>query len=239
MWAGAVRIAPIEPYARSVRYIDEATREAPVRIAKWMGVALLAAIAVWAAGSFFIVAGIEEAKYAVIARADGYEVRRYEPALIAKTAMPTLSRTDTGTAFRAIAGYIFGGNETAQPIAMTAPVVMNAPPASEKIAMTAPVVMGEGTMAFVMPSKYKTLADLPKPKDGRVALREVPARTMAALRFSWYASPDRVAAQSSRLLSALQRDGVKVVGAPMLASYDPPFSIPVFKRHDILVEIER
>ena len=203
-------------------------------IVKWLVTTLITGLALWTVGSWIIVAGIEEAKYTVVESVKGYEIRRYERALIAQTAMPTLSRADTGNAFRMIAGYIFGGNEAAQPIAMTAPVVMS----SHKIAMTAPVIMGGGTMAFVMPGKYQSLADLPKPKDGRVVLGEVPARTVAALRFSWYASEGQVTAKSAELLALLARDGRKPLGAPMLASYDPPFSMPFLKRHDILVEIE-
>jgi hypothetical protein len=208
---------------------------------KWIAVGLPVAFALWLAGSYATVAGIEEAKYTVIAQRAGYELRRYEPALIAQTAMPTMSREDTGNAFRAIAGYIFGGNERQDKIAMTSPVIMDAK--SEKIAMTAPVVMGRdlggaGMMAFVLPSKYKTLEDLPKPKDPRVTLRILDGRHVAALRFSWYATQSRVTEKSAELKALIARDGLKATSEPYLASYDPPFSVPMFKRHDILIDIQ-
>ena len=202
----------------------------------WIVGLIAGALILWGIGSYATVAGIEEAKYTVIATPPGYEVRRYDSVIVAQTAMRTMG--DTGTAFRAIAGYIFGGNEKSQSIAMTAPVIKNAPPASEKIAMTAPVVMGNGTMAFVMPSKYKTLDDLPKPKDPRVTLAVVPPRTVAALRFGWYATADLFAAKSIELQALLARDGVKTLSQPTLASYDPPFSLPLLKRNDVLIEIE-
>jgi SOUL heme-binding protein len=209
----------------------------------WWGLLGLGALlVVWIVGSKAVVAGIEEAKYTVIETRAAYEIRRYEAALLATTAMPSSSSADRGNAFRAIAGYIFGGNEAKQSIAMTAPVVMAAP--SEKIAMTAPVVMGRdangaGTMAFVMPSKYKTIDELPKPKDARVILREQPAHTVAALRFSGYATDETVAAKSAELADKVKADGWKALSAPYLASYDPPFSIPMLKRHDILIDIEK
>jgi hypothetical protein len=192
----------------------------------------------WTVGSVAIVAGIEEARYTVTAQRDGYEIRRYEPQLVAEAAMPTQSSADRGAAFRLIAGYIFGGNEGKASIAMTAPVVMGAPGKSEPIAMTAPVIMGAGTMRFVMPSKYKSLADLPKPNDARVVLKEVPGKTVAAVRFSWYPTEVKVAALSDTLLAALARDGQKAASKPYLASYDPPFSVPFLKRNDILVDLE-
>ncbi|MEQ1696421.1 MAG: heme-binding protein [Hyphomicrobiaceae bacterium] len=203
----------------------------------WVTGALAVSLGVWTVGSLFIVSGVEEARYVVTGSPGGYELRRYEPSIAAQTAMPTMG--DTGTAFRAIAGYIFGGNEKQEAIAMTAPVVMNAPPVSEKIAMTAPVVMGAGTMAFVMPSKYKSIADLPKPKDGRVSLVQLPARTLAALRFGWYATPARFAAKAGELERLLARDGVKAISKPYLAGYNPPFSVPFLMRHDVLIEVEQ
>ena len=201
-------------------------------------IGLAVAAGIWTAGSAFVVAGIEEAKYTVQQQRAGFEVRAYAPALVAQTAMPTMSRADTGAAFRALAGYIFGGTEAGASISMTAPVVMDVPRQPEKIAMTAPVVMGAGTMTFVLPSKYKTLAELPKPKDPKVTLGVVPRRTVAALRFSWYATQARFAGKSAELLACLERDGLRAVSKPYLASYDPPFSIPFLKRHDVLVDIE-
>jgi hypothetical protein len=208
------------------------------RAMTWTLGALVLVLAAWTIGSMGIVARIEEAKYTVTATRDGYEIRRYEPYLIAETAMPTMSTGDRSNAFRAIAGYIFGGNETSQSIAMTAPVVMEASPSSQKIAMTAPVVMTAGTMQFVMSSRFKTLADLPKPKDPRVKLREQPAVTTAALRFSWYATEAKVAEKTAELKALLLRDNLKASSSARLASYDPPFSIPFLKRHEILVDVQ-
>lgn len=195
-------------------------------------------IGAWTIGSMATVSGIEEAKYSVVAKSNGYEIRRYDPSIVAVAAMPSMGREDTGAAFRAIAGFIFGGNEKQQSIAMTAPVIMDTKGASEKIAMTAPVLMEGGTMKFVMPGKYKSIADLPKPNDPRVKLIEQPARTVAALRFSWYASQDRFTQKAAELSGLLARDGIKATSQPYLASYDPPFSMPLLKRHDVLIDIE-
>jgi len=206
------------------------------KVLGWVSVLVVVALGVWTVGSLFVVSGIEQAKYEVVTVKPGYEIRRYAPQIVAQTTMPTMG--DTGPAFRAIAGYIFGGNEASSKIAMTTPVLMDAPPASEKIAMTAPVVMGEGTMSFVMPGKYASIADLPKPKDPRVVLVERPARMVAALRFSWYATPSRFAAKAAELGALLVSDGVRATGKPVLAGYNPPFSVPFMKRNEVLIEVE-
>jgi hypothetical protein len=190
---------------------------------------------VWAVGSWIMGRNIETAAYTVIEQRSGYEIRRYAPYLIAETAMPSLSSADTGTAFRALAGYIFGGNEGATSIAMTVPVLMA--PKPETIAMTAPVLMGAGTMAFVLPSKYKMLADLPKPNNPAVKLRQVPERTAAALRFGLYSTPQRVLDKTAELNALLARDNTPARGPAQLAGYDPPFAMPLIKRYEILIDV--
>jgi hypothetical protein len=201
-------------------------------------VAAALAFGAWIAFGALSVSGIEQPKYEVVRQADGYEVRRYAPTIVAETDMPTLGMMDRGAGFRALAGYIFGGNSTRAKVAMTAPVVMDAGPAgAQKIAMTAPVVMTLGTMRFVMPSQFKTIADLPVPNDPRVRLVEVPARSVAVAAFSWWATEGRVTAKSAELVAALARDKTEVVGTPALAIYNPPFTPPFMQRHEIMVEV--
>jgi len=216
------------------------------KIIKWLVVPLAGLFFLWIAGAYFTVAGIEQPHYDVVGKRDGYELRRYGPMLMAETDMPTLVGMDRGRGFQVLAGYIFGGNTSRESIAMTAPVVMGAvKPAgtAEKIAMTAPVVMSAGdgtpgTMRFVMPSRFKSLAELPRPNDTRVRLVEVPARTVAVSSFSWFATGPRVVEQSAALANALARDKVTTASPPSLASYNPPFTPPFMQRHEIMVEVK-
>ena len=123
---------------------------------------------------------------------------------------------------------------------MTAPVLMDGKTRSQAIAMTAPVLMEETTaqlrMAFVMPSKF-TKETLPLPKDERVLIREVPERVVATISFSWYAPASRKDRKAQELLAMLKRDGVEPIAPPEYAGYNPPFSVPFLKRHEILIEI--
>jgi SOUL heme-binding protein len=195
--------------------------------------------AAWTIYSLTYSRDTEQAAYTVAGTASEYEIRHYSELLVAETAMPGMTMDATRSAFRILAGYIFGGNEGAQQIAMTTPVTMAAQP--EAIAMTAPVLVGDTpqgprTMAFSMPAKY-TLETLPKPKDSRVTFRKVPPRKVAALRYTWYSTPARFAAKSADLVAALKRDGIKTLGAPIFAGYDAPFVIPFLMRNEVLVEI--
>ena len=62
------------------------------------------------------------------------------------------------------------------------------------------------TYAFVMEKQY-TLGSLPTPNDERITLREVPARTVAAHRFSGRWTDGNYDKHEALLMAALERDG--------------------------------
>ena len=87
--------------------------------------------------------------------------------------------------FGILADYIFGNNQAAEKIAMTAPVTQR-PSANDddqagtRIEMTAPVTQRPAQtdgdsfiISFVMPERF-TLETVPRPNDPRVSLREAP-----------------------------------------------------------------
>ena len=126
---------------------------------------------------------------------------------------------------------------------MTSPV-LESPVAnlSEKIAMTAPVLetvdgTATRTIAFVLPSKY-TLATLPTPNNPAVTLRSVSARKVAVLQFSWYSTEARVNQKKDLLVSLLARDQKIVTGPIETARYNPPLSMPLTLRNEIIIPIE-
>ena len=64
----------------------------------------------------------ESPDYYVIAKHDGYEIRHYEPYLVAETEVDGTFETSGNRAFRRLAGYIFGDNRESEKMAMTVPV---------------------------------------------------------------------------------------------------------------------
>lgn len=170
-----------------------------------------------------------------------YEIRRYEPMLVAETVLDLKAENPSANAFKTLAAYIFGKNEKRRDIGMTAPVITDEKGIRETIGMTAPVIIDQeaakGRMAFVMPSRFSS-ETLPRPVDAEISIRKVPERLVAALRFSWYAPKPRRERKARELLSTLKRDGVTPKGKPVYAGYNPPFSIPFLMRHEILVAVE-
>lgn len=186
---------------------------------------------------------IEEPDYEVLYTDEVYEVRRYEPYIVAEVDVPGGHTEGGNRAFRILAGYIFGDNSSADRMEMTAPVESRARDSGVKMAMTAPVTSApaadgrERTFAFVMEKKY-TLDTLPEPNDERIRLRATPARIMAVNQYSGRWSEQIFAAREAELLQALARDGIRPLGAPILARYDAPFKPWFLRRNETMVEIE-
>jgi effector-binding domain-containing protein len=112
--------------------------------------------------------------------------------------------------------------------------------APEKIAMTAPVLQqpdaGGYRIAFVLPERY-TAASAPVPTNPDVRIVEVPARRMIAVRYTGrWTEPNYREALGTLLASAAAR-GLKLVGEPVYARYDPPIMPSFLRRNEVLAEI--
>ncbi len=205
------------------------------------GIILL--LIIWAIGSHLAVRSLEAPSYTVVEKKSGYEIRQYEPYIVAETVVNSSDyRGDLNQGFRLVAGYIFGNNTTKEKISMTTPVLEQPGDSNEKIAMTVPVLEAQTnnatrTIAFVLPSKY-TLDTLPTPNNDLVTLREVGAQKVAVLRFTWYGTAERVAKKKADLLSLLEADNIVVTGEPQAAFYNPPLSMPLTLRNEIIVSIQ-
>ena len=189
---------------------------------------------------------IEEPKYEVRTSQAPFELRHYAPTLIAQTLVEGDMDEASNKGFRLIADFIFGNNlaadsEQAAKIAMTAPVTVE--PQSSKIAMTAPVTIEpqsgsaqQWRVHFVMPSQY-TLANIPKPKNSAVTLHELPSKYFVVHRYSGFNTVARVQEKTDEALAWAKQQSLKVVGTPQLSRYDPPWTLPMFRRNEIMVEV--
>ena len=173
-------------------------------------------------GSFSHMANsIEEPVYEVVMETGDVEIRRYEPTIQAVTVLPGKSSSSEG--FKRLAGFIFGGNEREQSIAMTAPV-------QETLGEDTP------TMAFTLPAQY-SMEELPVPSDSQVTLQAVPARTLAVVTFSGWATTSKVARYERQLRETLKLDAIETLGNSSLNQYNPPWTLPFLRRNEIMIEV--
>lgn len=199
------------------------------------------ALVIWIVGTLFVIRGIEEPRYTVVEKRDGYEIREYASYVVAEVEVEGDMRTAMNSGFRQLAGYIFGGNTTQSSIAMTVPV-MDTTKTSESIAMTAPVMdtlssSGKHIVAFTMPSTY-TIENLPKPDNANIRFRTVEKSQRAVLRYTWYATSSRVEEKKKLLTELFTRDGYVMKSEMISAQYNPPLSFPLLRRNEVMVDVE-
>lgn len=182
-------------------------------------------------------ANYEEPSYKVISQHDGFEIREYNKKIAANVEVGGDQRTAMNRGFRILASYIFGQNVPNEKIAMTSPVVSQP---GKKIAMTSPVTVDKGDgvwkITFFMPQKF-SLNTLPKPKDERISITEVPEVTYAVVKFSGRWTSENFDKHKQKLLELLKENNVEMIGEPVNAYYDPPFTPPFFRRNEVMVEV--
>lgn len=186
---------------------------------------------------------IEEPVFTVIAEHDEYEIRRYEPYIVAEVIFYGPYDNVGDRAFRILADYIFGENTSNTSMEMTAPVESATVAPGTEMEMTAPVLSNavddsanRYRYAFVIEQKY-TLDSVPKPLDNRIQLRQVDARTVAVHRFSGRWRESNFHQHRDILLDALHRDGVETIGRPYFARYNAPFVPWFMRRNEVIIEI--
>mgnify|MGYP000846669556 CR=1 FL=1 len=213
-----------------------------------MKILLTISLSILLAGcSMFGKSGVENALYTII-KADtekNIELRNYERLVLVSTSMTPSekSKKPSSSAFFKLFDYIAGENIEKSKIAMTAPVFMDGEKkeAGAKIPMTAPVFMDENSdtpmMSFVLPKEY-TLDTAPQPTNPDVTLSELKNYTVAAIRFSGFLSDNNVEKHKVILNDWIATEGYKIIGTPQKAGYNPPFTLPMFRRNEVLIAVE-
>ena len=177
---------------------------------------------------FGIRAPFEQPPYRVVATlSSGVEVRAYGPLVAAET------RAD-GNGFGRLFAYIAGANERDQTMSMTAPVEDRGGPFGRSAAVNgAPA--DEPVLRFILPRAAS--AAPPKPKDPGVRIIELPARTVATLRFSGWLDRASIQQHAARLRSVLAAARRDTVGPVYVLGYDPPFTIPFLRRNEVAIDL--
>jgi DNA gyrase inhibitor GyrI len=187
--------------------------------------AWLAALTLFSAGGAM---AYEEPRYAIVHKADGYELRKYGDRVAAQIS----NAGSANRAFRALFAYISGANLTSAKISMTVPVTQ-----SEKIAMTVPVTQGDaGTMRFFLPASY-SLETAPKPTNPDVEIVGVKGGYYAVYTYSGRANDRNFAAARKALLGQLAADGIVATSGVIRATYNGPFTLPFNRRNEAMVRI--
>ena len=184
---------------------------------------------------------LEEPKYSVLKEYENFEIRNYDSYLVAEVDIEGSYNKSGNEAFRILAGYIFGDNQSSTKMNMTAPVESEAIQPSERMNMTAPVFSNKNvngyTYRFVMESKY-TQETLPVPNNSKIRITEIKDRVMAVISFSGRWSQKNFEKHEQILVNDLKNEGIGVASEAIYARYNAPFTPWFLRRNEIMFEIE-
>ena len=169
---------------------------------------------------------VEKVKYGVLKNINDVEIRKYPELILA-----IVEGIDEDNQFGLLFNYISGDNKTKNKIKMTAPVIT-----SEKIKMTAPVITQKNYMAFIMPSIY-TKDTVPTPLNPKVKIKIEHEKIFAVIRFSGYATNNKIEKYKEKLINKLKSHNIKLVGEPVLMRYNSPFAPGFIRRNEVAIEI--
>lgn len=195
---------------------------------------------------------VNEPPYTLVQEEGAYQVRKYDPMILAQVSANGNMDKASNEAFRPLFRYIDGNNSTNTKVPMTSPVLQNPKDkptdkttSSEKIPMTAPVFMNanasseqQWTMSFVMPASF-TLSTTPQPLNPAVKIVEQGARLLAVVTFSGSANPEERQKQGASVEQWAAQQGYQTLGEAFYAGYNPPFTLPAFRRNEMLIEVKK
>ncbi len=196
----------------------------------------LLAVGLWACGGTSV-GNYETPDYTVEKAEKPFEIRSYPALLVAEVVTQGDRKEAIGDGFRALADFIFGNNAPGGKISMTTPVVQEK---GGNISMTTPVVQESSSdgwkTRFVMPREY-TLATLPKPNNEAIKIYETQPKRYAVIRFSGLISEANVKSHEDKLRAYVAASGLKVMPGVTYAYYDPPWTLPFFRRNEAMLEL--
>ena len=172
----------------------------------------------------------EEPKYKTIKTSDVYEIREYDDRLAVEI---EYSNEDSG--FRYLFNYISGENKSSEKVKMTVPVTQ-----SVKINMTTPVTQssqgGKMKMQFYLPSKF-TIKNAPQPTNERVNLIIIKGGVYAVISYSGRLTNRNYSKHYKKITNQLNKDNIEFIEPAIRATYNGPFTLPIFRRNEIMIKI--
>jgi|TARA_B100000767_G_C19566041_1_gene451149 hypothetical protein len=183
----------------------------------------------------------DEPEFNLIFKDNNFEIRQYKPKILAQISVSGDFDDASSKGFKILADFIFGNNISASgslKIDMTTPVVME--PLSKLIDMTTPILTeGENKdwiVSFIMPKEY-LLNTLPKPNNRDIKITSLPAEKYAVIVFSGLVRESSFDKQATLFFNFIKNKNLTTIGAIQIARYNPPWTLPFFRRNELMIRI--
>ena len=161
----------------------------------------------------------EESPFNIVHQTDVYEIRHYVDRLAVQA-----TYTNQDSSFRNLFNYISGANIDSEKIKMTTPVTQ-----SEE--------SSEMVMQFYLPSKF-TKKTAPVPTDPRVELITIEEGYYAVIKYSGRLTDKNFNKHKKILKENLIEDKIEIIGPAIKATYNGPFTLPMFRRNEVMFLID-
>lgn len=175
----------------------------------------------------------ETPKFSLVFELPDYQIRQYSQCIVAET---TFTKGSELRAYNRLFMFFNGKNYSKKT------------GKRERIEMTAPVFIqqdfpeGGGDpvhiMRFYIPSRFTSIDDIPVPKDTSVKLKTIPEKVIAVRGWKGSVRKSKIEKNETILMDCLRRDGKRMKSPPILARYNPPWTIPAQKWNEIWIELE-
>lgn len=178
----------------------------------------------------------EEALFATLYSDGDYEIRLYEPLIIAQTPAEGSYRQATRAGYQRLTDYVSGENLARQLITGSSPQTE----ASAKVELTTPYyeefINGVWLTSVALPEKY-TLATLPKPANDLITFDALPRIKTAVISFTGIKSENLINRKADQLLQWIKQENLTATSAARSAIFDSPLTLPGLRRHEIHISI--
>ena len=160
----------------------------------------------------------EEVKFDIVHKNEIYEIRKYSERLVAQA----INDKDSGT-FRKLFNYISGDNNSSKKIEMTTPV-------------TQMKKNNVSFMQFYLPAEFNKKTT-PIPTNSDVEIMLMKEGYFAAIRYSGRSSDKNFIKHKDILENELKKDDISILGPPIKATYNGPFTLPMLRRNEVMFEV--
>ena len=170
-----------------------------------------------------IMSRVEIPKFRLLSTHDNIEIREYNAMLIAEVEIVGEREEAIGQGFKILADFIFGNNIDNNKIKMTAPVIQQ------------PFDKG-WRVSFVMPSTF-SIDTLPQPINNKIAIKQIPENKMAVITFNGKNEEKNISNHEAILMDFITKNNLKCDKIPIYAFYNPPWTLPILRKNEIMFEI--
>ena len=169
----------------------------------------------------------ERQKYSTLKDYGAFELREYDPCVIAEMTIDADYGSASNRAFGSLFKYISQGNSSSSKISMTAPVIA---------ATTSSIDSMEWKVSFVMPAG-SLRKDLPDPNDSSVVLREIPRQECVALHFKGRGSKATWQEKEADLRRLAASEGLHLSNETRICRFDPPFKPGFLHYNEVVIPL--